>query len=789
MESPDSGGPPSEAAAKKQRRRPVNACATCRARKVKCDERPNGCLNCERLQLDCVQNGAVATAAKRSSASFETVVGIKRKRTFRSCVPCRDSKVKCSGERPICTRCQQRRTTCVYDAEQNEPAWVHSISTPVANTPDYSSVVASAQSPRTALTPMLSEAAIPGCPPSLTWLFATQLPPKLKLHALLDAYFNNVHPIRVFAFEHKPSFIRMLDEGQLIDSSDQALLHIMCALGARFYALDYSESFAPLSKELIQSAGSQWAKTAEEMFFADYSTISITKLKVLILLHDQEARTGNYAGSFLLTGLVIRMAHALQLNNEVSMDVLCKEVGGSPNEVSVRESRRRMMWACYMIDVWAGSGVDHLTILNEKDLKIQLPCNERQFSLQIACVTERLEKGEILDFIPAEDIPEKPSDNLGMAAYYVRIVSIWRRVLRFVKHMDEEQPPWMSGSGFAMLIDDIQTWKRSLPSWLDFSADNIYIRRESHQLGALLLIHCMYHHVMCDVHRIALPDLFKNQEPFVFPPSQQSFVAHLQDVCFEHAQRMSVLVSTILQHGVKHFADSILPSFVYNSSRIMLYYIARLLDISKPGVSTLISRTVELVQQNNKALREMTLMYPLAETLCITTERWLETVRASLARGHTTTYIAPQDPSENEVRQVVGAPVARTTSTRHTQHNNALSVLPPIAETLGAAPPSTTQLTPIGYGTATATSPPHMPVRLSGLPSTPQQKQQPGDDNQDALYPAAAAVGSSSTEQPMFNLDDLQNFFEWEATSGENAQSTGFEGFGPLGWANNFSIM
>lgn len=88
------------------------------------------------------------------------------------------------------------------------------------------------------------------------------------------------------------------------------------------------------------------------------------------------------------------------------------------------------MWACYMIDVWAGSGVDHLTILNERDLKIQLPCNERQFSLQIPCVTERLERGTLLELMLPEDIPEKPSDNLGMAAYYVRIVSIWRRVLR-----------------------------------------------------------------------------------------------------------------------------------------------------------------------------------------------------------------------------------------------------------------------------------------------------------------------------------------------------------------------
>lgn len=249
---------------------------------------------------------------------------------------------------------------------------------------------------------------------------------------LLEAYFSNVHPVRVFAFVHRPSFMRMLEEGLLVESSDRALLHIMCALGARFYALDYSETQESLPRELIQHAGSQWAKIAEEMFFAEYSTISVTKLKVLVLLHDHEARSGNYAGSFLLTGLIIRMAHALQINKEYSTDILCKEESSVSNEVSLRESRRRLMWACYMVDVWAGSGVDQLTILNERDIKLQLPCNERQFLLQIPNVTERLQPGEILDFIAPADIPEKPYDNMGMSAYYVRVVHIWQRVLRWV---------------------------------------------------------------------------------------------------------------------------------------------------------------------------------------------------------------------------------------------------------------------------------------------------------------------------------------------------------------------
>lgn len=437
------------------------------------------------------------------------------------------------------------------------------------------------------------------------------------------------------------------------------------------------------------------------------------------------------------------------------------------------------MWACYMIDVWAGSGVDHLTILNEKDLKIQLPCNERQFLLQIPVVTERLQEGDIIDFIPAEDIPEKPKENLGMAAYYVRIVSIWRRVLRFVKHLDEEQPPWMSGSGFAYLVSDIQSWRQSLPSWLDFSADNIYIRRESHQLGAFLLIHCMYHHVMCDVHRIALPDLYKNQEPFVFPPEQRSFVDHLRSVCFDHAQQLSVLVSTILQHGVKHFADSILPSFVYNSSRIMLYYIARVLDFSKPNASVTINRAIELVQQNNKALREMTVMYPLAETLCLTTERWLEQVRTSLARGHATTYIAPQDPSENEARRVVGAPGAGSVALR--QPSPGLSAISPMGESIPAESPTPSQIATSGFGFSGAT-PQDLSPSLAALPGLSGRI----PDVNSALY---ASSTTSSSDQPVFNLDDLQNFFQWSATGDENAQSTGFEGFGPLGWANNFSIM
>jgi len=97
---------------------------------VKCDESPGACLNCERLNLECKKvDGTSATPTKvedaRASLVSETSlgeVGVKRKRTFRSCIQCRASKARCSGGRPACSRCVQRAVPCIYE-EDSIPQW------------------------------------------------------------------------------------------------------------------------------------------------------------------------------------------------------------------------------------------------------------------------------------------------------------------------------------------------------------------------------------------------------------------------------------------------------------------------------------------------------------------------------------------------------------------------------------------------------------------------------------------------------------------------------------------
>ena len=87
------------------------------------------------------------------------------------------------------------------------------------------------------------------------------------------------------------------------------------------------------------------------------------------------------------------------------------------------------MWACYVTDASIGSGVDQLTLFHEEDIKIHLPCEERQFVLQTPCVTEVLTPGEVLNIIPERFLPANPAASMGLTAYYIRLIVIRKRIL------------------------------------------------------------------------------------------------------------------------------------------------------------------------------------------------------------------------------------------------------------------------------------------------------------------------------------------------------------------------
>ncbi|CAK7233699.1 hypothetical protein SEUCBS140593_008688 [Sporothrix eucalyptigena] len=473
---------------------------------------------------------------------------------------------------------------------------------------------------------------------ALSWLYAPRLPttPAL-LRRAVDHYFANVHPLRCFAFVHKPTFMRQLhtyekDGLPASDSEDLALLQIVCAHGAKFCALDYSETVAQQPSKLVQAAGHAWAQAAEQTLMTNYGRISVTSLMTAVLLYDYRYRLGDFAHALVMSGVTTRMAHALQLNMEPPSQPNRANTGergeggdgvDSTERASVvlspveRESRRRLMWACYVIDTWTGSGVDQLTLMRGADLHIQLPCNERDFLFQRSVVTGRLDD-------------ETSSENSGLMASYIRIVSIWKRVARYVKHLDTAALPWLPGSEFSVLDDDLRRWKEGLAPYLDFSADSIYTRLESSQLGALCLLHCTYYNAMLDLYRIAMPELFSLRHAFRFPPDQMSFLHTLQHASFQNACRMAAVLEKTAAHGSRHLADSMTPMFAYNSSRVLLYYLVRLHDPFRGDTPTTVDETLARVQSNNRVLQCASAMMPLSEPLLVTARRWLQKLQSGL---------------------------------------------------------------------------------------------------------------------------------------------------------------
>lgn len=327
----------------------------------------------------------------------------------------------------------------------------------------------------------------------------------------------------------------------------------------------------------------------------------------------------------MLSGLAVRMAQALRINTEYSRDILCTE-SNSPSVVA-RESRRRLMWAVYALDAWTGRGIEQLTLLRGADIKIQLPCNERNFGLRIASVTETLGVGHVLQFLPPSAVPARPADNMGIMACYIRIVTLWKRIVAYVNTgTDRDPPPWMPESEFAVLDADMGRWRRELPDFVEYSPDTIYARLDSNQLGALVLIHCTYHHSYLELYKVSMPELFRPDRSsssgsfgvtgaVAFPPEHTELLQALQADCYFHALEVTRLLSEAADHGARLLSDSVLPFFVYDSSRVMLYYVARLLDPGRVDYHTKISEALRAVEVNAGLLRIMASLFPVSESL------------------------------------------------------------------------------------------------------------------------------------------------------------------------------
>ena len=260
----------------------------------------------------------------------------------------------------------------------------------------------------------------------------------------------------------------------------------VCAVAARFTP---NPKISPNSRQFLR--GEEWASCARGICTRRYEWPNITILTCLLILGLHEFGTCHGGRSWALGGQAIRMAFALQLHKDLDYDPSCRTSKIHLSFID-REIRRRIMWACFLMDRFNSSGSDRPMFIKEESIKIQLPTAERNFQLDMPVQTEYLDGSIPLVESPSDEQLIQATRNMGVAAYSIRSISIWGRIVAYLDQGGQEVdslPMWSADSNYAKLVEDIDSFACTLPSAFQYSPDNLELQRSERTASQLLLLH------------------------------------------------------------------------------------------------------------------------------------------------------------------------------------------------------------------------------------------------------------------------------------------------------------
>ncbi|KAL8693941.1 MAG: hypothetical protein Q9224_003660 [Gallowayella concinna] len=518
-------------------------------------------------------------------SELKTKAGKDRKRLPLACIACRRKKIRCSGEKPACKHCLRSRIPCVYkvttrkaaprtdymamldkrlkrmeervikilpgDEADNVSETGRANVRPPASGHGNNVHNGKKRAAEEAFGPDLEEWAqsrmskptVPGQkhgsdPKSADG--ADKLPSHEIQEHLAEVFFECLYG-QTYLLLHKPSFMRRLRAGV----ASPVLVLGVCAIAARF------STHPQINSEPAFLRGEEWAAPAREIVLKCYDQPSITILTVLLILGLHEFGTCQGGRSWMFCGMAMRMAYALQLHRELDYDPLVRKDDADPKlSATDREIRRRTMWACFVMDRFGSSGTERPTCGAEDYIKIQLPTKEFNFQNEIPGPTETL--AEESSYTSTLDVEQKTKlrDNMGVASYIVRVIVLWGRVIMYLNLGGKEKDPhelWHPHSGFSDLQKQAEHLKTSLPSDLQYNADNLAAHVPEKLANQFLLLHISYHQVVLFLHRHAIPTTPGAIMSKDVPKDFQSVSAH---VAVEAADQISDLISHATEHNL-----------------------------------------------------------------------------------------------------------------------------------------------------------------------------------------------------------------------------------------------
>ncbi|RDL36189.1 uncharacterized protein BP5553_06801 [Venustampulla echinocandica] len=352
---------------------------------------------------------------------------------------------------------------------------------------------------------------------------------------LLDAYFNGPHNFSFFAFLHRPTFMQMLDH----DLIPRCLLLIVLATVKRIQD--------PLSR-----LADSWADESRQLVVEGiFTKISTSSLQTLLLLQRYEELRGDHLKAWFLSGLAIRLAHALQLNMEPLQTQ--RSSTKPPLPVTVMEVRRRLMWSCLVMDSMMEGGARPLTRMRISSIDIRLPCDETEFHLGRDTTSTRgvqsTDASDISDINAGHSRDGISACSIKAAMLRMQIIDyVFSYHLRNKDHLPSELP-WQQDAQFYKLQMKLDQFVTELP--IEFRFDHNALYSLSHgELMRLLNLHCLLEGAYCDLLRIGalLTLLTAGNEAPLFPEPPAWFLDTCARGLLDHAFAMAQVISGTMRH-------------------------------------------------------------------------------------------------------------------------------------------------------------------------------------------------------------------------------------------------
>ncbi|KAL3423615.1 zinc finger transcription factor 1 [Phlyctema vagabunda] len=516
-------------------------------------------------------------------SELKTKAGKERKRLPLACIACRRKKIRCSGEKPACKHCLRSRIPCVYKVTTRKAAprtdYMAMLDKRLKRMEEriIKIVPKEEQDTTVTVTRAVVKPAIPGTMPARTatskkrvaeeafgpelenWSKsastkldlpgkptslmiqeaeesrllsegADSLPPKDIQEHLSEIFFENVYG-QTYHVLHKPSFMRKLKAGTL----PPVLVLAVCAISARF------STHPKINSTPAFLRGEEWASEAREIVTRRYDWPNITILTCLLILGLHEFGTCQGGRSWALGGQAIRMAYALQLHRDLDYDPL-KRNGTAELSFIDREIRRRTMWACFLMDRFNSSGTDRPTFIKEESIKVQLPIKEKLFQLDMPGPTENLQGETPHPVSPGSGQLSNPRDNMGVAAYMIRSIALWGRIINYLNLGGNDQDPhpmWHPDSQYTSLIKQAEELDATFPEDLKYTTDNLHTHETEGLVNQFLFLHISVQQNILFMNRFAVPGHPGGRPPKDVP---KEFVTKAGAKAFEAANKISELL-------------------------------------------------------------------------------------------------------------------------------------------------------------------------------------------------------------------------------------------------------